>query len=126
MIPLHMPKSPQLEMHVPKWEILIWPAVFSTLVAILARCVWELFYGQESKKSIMLQLPKMLASHRDLVLHNSYNFKADSVGFGDKIYHDFVKNPEQGADLCKYHVLDIPDKLLPFQKWSDKVDKVPY
>ncbi|KAI6175935.1 putative guanine deaminase [Aphelenchoides bicaudatus] len=51
---------------------------------------------------------------------------AESVGFGDKIYHDFVKAPEKGAEMCKYTMIQLPNKLQPFQQWAEKVDKVPY
>lgn len=51
---------------------------------------------------------------------------AESVGFGDKKYHDFVKRPEDGNDLCKYTAMALPNKLQPFKEWNEKVDKVPY
>lgn len=35
------------------------------------------------------------------VYYAATSVDAESVGFGDKVYHDFVKAPEKGAEMCK-------------------------
>ncbi|KAI6239608.1 CMP/dCMP-type deaminase domain-containing protein [Aphelenchoides fujianensis] len=50
---------------------------------------------------------------------------ADGAGFGDAIYHDFLKAPEKGG-LCELRVLDVENKLAPFKQWNAKLDKIPY
>lgn len=71
--------------------------------------VWAQYCGRELKKFIMRQ-------HLKVILHSIKKLgtilDAESVGFGDKIYHDFVKAPENGAEMCKVSSLFILNYII--------------
>ncbi|PIO65938.1 cytidine and deoxycytidylate deaminase zinc-binding region [Teladorsagia circumcincta] len=70
--------------------------------------------------------------------------QAAEVGFDDKVFHDFLKNPRsdqnrlraisfENVELCnskcfsrKLEHLPVPDSSRPFEMWAKKKDKLPY
>ena len=52
-------------------------------------------------------------------------FKAASVGFDDKAFHDFLKDPKSD-NLRKLEQLPHDDALKPFHMWANKSDKTQY
>ncbi|KHJ85667.1 hypothetical protein OESDEN_14602 [Oesophagostomum dentatum] len=58
------------------------------------------------------------------VVATGHNMAAE-IGFDDKAFHDFLKNPRTD-DHRKLEHLPAKDYLRPFDMWSKKSDKVQY
>ncbi|CAD5228326.1 unnamed protein product [Bursaphelenchus okinawaensis] len=51
------------------------------------------------------------------VYYAGTSIDAENAGFGDQIYHDFLKNPEKGT-LTKLNKVEIDNRLKPFETWK--------
>ncbi|CAB3403381.1 unnamed protein product [Caenorhabditis bovis] len=61
----------------------------------------------------------------DAIYYGATAEQAAEIGFDDKAFHDFLKNPKSGA-IRKLEHLPADNYLLPFQMWSNKPDKTAY
>ncbi|CAD5227547.1 unnamed protein product [Bursaphelenchus xylophilus] len=59
------------------------------------------------------------------VYYAGTSIDAENAGFGDKIYHDFLKNPEAGS-LTKLEKVDSDNRLKPFETWANQENRQLY
>ncbi|PAV67144.1 hypothetical protein WR25_05157 [Diploscapter pachys] len=66
-----------------------------------------------------------LWAHLDAIYYAASAEDAASVGFDDKAFHDFLKDPKSD-NLRKLEQLPHDDALKPFHMWANKSDKTQY
>ncbi|KAK5984133.1 Guanine deaminase [Trichostrongylus colubriformis] len=61
----------------------------------------------------------------DSIYYGATAEQAASVGFDDKVFHDFLKNPRSDEHRKLEH-LPVAGNSRPFDMWAKKKDKLPY
>ncbi|KAL6727733.1 hypothetical protein Aduo_009584 [Ancylostoma duodenale] len=61
----------------------------------------------------------------DAIYYGATAEQAAAIGFDDKAFHDFLKNPKSDQHRNLEH-LPAQDYLRPFNMWATKTDKTPY
>ncbi|PIO76864.1 guanine deaminase family protein [Teladorsagia circumcincta] len=83
----------------------------------MGACLWArfdaIYYGASAEQASAL--PKRTSG---III-------AAEIGFDDKAFHDFLKNPKSDESRKLEH-LSATDCLRPFKLWSTKVEKVQY
>nr|CDJ97828.1 CMP dCMP deaminase domain containing protein [Haemonchus contortus] len=61
----------------------------------------------------------------DSIYYGATTEQAANVGFDDKVFHEFLKNPRSDQHRKLEH-LPIAESSRPFELWAKKMDKQPY
>ncbi|KAK6739981.1 hypothetical protein RB195_008448 [Necator americanus] len=61
----------------------------------------------------------------DAIYYGASAEQAAAIGFDDKAFYDFLKNPKSDQ-FRKLEHLPAKDYLRPFEMWTKKMDKTPY
>ncbi|WKX99256.1 hypothetical protein Q1695_014273 [Nippostrongylus brasiliensis] len=61
----------------------------------------------------------------DAIYYGATAEQAAAIGFDDKAFHDFLKNP-RSDEVRKLEHLPAAEYLRPFELWAKKEDKIQY